>query len=116
MSVLIVTRGGAEEDRRVSYITRLAPTRRRKPIEYLAATDWIVSQCSGIVGGHISRGNRVHVDPFGSPFIRQPFRQLRDPTLRRRVCSNQNSPFKREKPTDIQYFASPPPFNHMPLS
>src|SRR5258707_13503589 len=84
---------------------RRVPTRRRNSIQNLAAANGSVSKSCGVVGDHVSWRDGVYVDSFGGPLIGQCFRQLRDSTLRRRVCWDENAALKGEQRSDVHDLA-----------
>src|ERR1700730_12621559 len=70
MPVNVVARSGTEKEGCTAEIRRLAPTAGRNTTEDLAAADRVAAKGLGVVGHHITGGNGIHFNPFGSPFVR----------------------------------------------
>src|SRR5271155_2774274 len=114
VSVHIIAGGGAQKKRGAGDVLRFAPARRGNSLENLPTARRVVAQGRGVVRGHISRRDGVHVDPFGGPFIRKGFRQLRDPALCCGISRNQYSSLEREQRSNVQDFAARGAFQHIP--
>src|SRR5258707_3988990 len=76
MAMDVIARRGTKKYCRTRKVLRITPAACGNPLDNLAVANGVAAERGGVVRSHVTRSNRVHVDPFRRPFVRECFREL----------------------------------------
>lgn len=82
-------------------VFRLAPSSGRNPFENLSRAGLILDQRLIHSRLDISRRDRIDIDPLACPLVAQSLGQLRDATLRARICRHCQSALETDQARHI---------------
>src|SRR5260370_16418147 len=113
MAVNVIARRGTKKYCCTRKVLRIAPAAGGDPLENLAAANGVAAERGRVVRCHITRSNRIHVDPFGRPFVRECFCELGDAALGRGVGGHKDTALKRKNRGNVYDFPGLPLAEHL---
>src|SRR6516225_6641228 len=106
VTVNVVGRRRTQKNDSSRKIIRLTPSSAGYAVENLAAAYGIASQGRGIVGFHVPRSDRIHVDALGSPFVGKGFGELGHASFCCGVGRHKNSSLEGQYRGDVHDFSA----------
>src|SRR6266404_3599737 len=113
MAMDVIARRGTKKYCRTRKVLRITPAACGNPLDNLAVANGVAAERGGVVRSHVTRSNRVHVDPFRRPFVRECFRELGDAAFGCSVGGYEDTALKRKQRCDVYDFSGFPLLEHL---